>query len=37
MKKLRIVLLILLRVAVVFGVIGLIVFLFWGLLYLILY
>lgn len=37
MKQLRIVLLILLRIAAVFGVIGLIVFLFWGLLYLILY
>lgn len=37
MKKLKIVLLILLRVAVVFGIIGLIVFVFWGMLYLIFY
>jgi hypothetical protein len=37
LKHLRIVLLILLRVAVVFGVIALIVFLLWGVLYLILY
>lgn len=37
MKKLKIVLLILLRVAVVFGAIGLIVFSFWGILYLIFY
>jgi len=37
MKALRIVLLILLRIAVVFGVIALVVFLFWGLLYLIFY
>lgn len=37
MKHFKIVLMILLRVAIVFGIIGLIVFLFWGLLYLIFY
>jgi len=37
MKHLKITLLILLRVTVVFSVIGLIVFLFWGLLFLLLY
>lgn len=37
MKKLSIVALMLLRVALVFGAIGLIAFLFWGLLYLIFY
>lgn len=37
MKAFGIVLLILMRVAVVFGVIGLVVFAFWGVLYLILY
>jgi hypothetical protein len=37
MKSLKIALLILIRVALVFGVIGLIVFLLWGALYLLLY
>ena len=37
MKKLRIILLIVLRVAVVFGAIGLIGFTVWGILYLLLY
>jgi hypothetical protein len=37
MKHLKITLLILFRVAAVFGVIGLIVFLVWGVLYLALY